>query len=80
LFSHGLTGTGEENTILCMEWAKHGYIVVSVHHTDGSSCCVPLSLVEDDDDEDGDNDDNCFDCNHQYYYFVALLAIFVPSQ
>ena len=53
LFSHGLTGTGEENTILCMEWAKHGYIVLSVHHTDGSSCCVPLFDDDDDDDDDG---------------------------
>lgn len=41
LFSHGLTGTGQENSILLSAWAKQGYVVISVHHMDGSSSCVP---------------------------------------
>ena len=43
LFSHGLTGTGQENMALCTAWARQGYIVVNVHHADGSSCAVPTS-------------------------------------
>ena len=42
VFSHGLTGTGQENTVLLAAWASLGLCVVSVHHTDGSSLCVPL--------------------------------------
>jgi platelet-activating factor acetylhydrolase len=42
VFSHGLTGTGQENSILCSAWAKKGFVVVSVHHMDGSSGCVKL--------------------------------------
>ena len=42
VFSHGLTGSGQENAILCSSWAKKGYVVVSVHHMDGSSGCVKL--------------------------------------
>jgi platelet-activating factor acetylhydrolase len=41
VFSHGLTGTGEENTIFCSSLARRGYVVVSVHHRDGSSCRAP---------------------------------------
>lgn len=40
IFSHGLTGTGQENAVFCAAWAKQGFIVASVHHLDGSSCCV----------------------------------------
>ena len=43
IFSHGLTGTGEENTVLCTSLAKRGYVVCSIHHRDGSSSRVPLS-------------------------------------
>ena len=42
VFSHGLTGTGEENSIFCTSLAKKGYVVASVHHRGGSSCRVPL--------------------------------------
>jgi len=42
VFSHGLTGTGEENTIYCTSLAKKGYVVASLHHRDGSSCRVPM--------------------------------------
>lgn len=42
IFSHGLTGTGQENTALCAAWAKQGFIVAALHHTDGSSCRVRL--------------------------------------
>lgn len=43
VFSHGLTGTGQENTVLLSSWASLGLCIVSVHHTDGSSSCVPLA-------------------------------------
>jgi len=36
-FSHGLYGMGDENAVLCTEWASHGFRVVAIHHTDGSS-------------------------------------------
>jgi platelet-activating factor acetylhydrolase len=42
VFSHGLSGTGQENSVLLSCWAKRGFVVVSVHHRDGSSCRVPL--------------------------------------
>jgi len=42
VFSHGLTGTGEENSIYCTALAKRGYVVASIHHRDGSSCRVPM--------------------------------------
>ncbi|KAL7531766.1 hypothetical protein ACHAXR_005426, partial [Thalassiosira sp. AJA248-18] len=42
VFSHGLTGTGEENSIFCTSLAKRGYVVASIHHRDGSSSRVPL--------------------------------------
>ena len=42
LFSHGLTGTGEENSIFCSSLAKRGYVVASIHHRDGSSNQVQL--------------------------------------
>jgi len=40
IFSHGLTGTGEENTMLLASIAAHGFVVASIHHTDSSSCYV----------------------------------------
>ena len=43
MFSHGLTGTGEENSIFCTALAKRGYVVASLHHRDGSSSRVPMS-------------------------------------
>jgi predicted esterase len=43
IFSHGLTGTGQENAVLLSAWARRGFVVVSVHHTDGSACRVRLS-------------------------------------
>ncbi|KAL3939861.1 MAG: hypothetical protein SGBAC_005496 [Bacillariaceae sp.] len=42
VFSHGLTGTGEENLLLMSAWAKIGFVVLAVHHTDGSSCRVRI--------------------------------------
>ncbi|KAL3796793.1 hypothetical protein HJC23_010940 [Cyclotella cryptica] len=42
VFSHGLTGTGEENSIFCTCLAKRGYVVASIHHRDGSSSRVPM--------------------------------------
>lgn len=43
IFTHGLTGTGEENTMLLASIAAHGFVVASIHHTDGSSCFVRTS-------------------------------------
>jgi dienelactone hydrolase len=43
VFSHGLTGTGQENAALCVAWAKQGFVVAAIHHTDGSSCHVRLA-------------------------------------
>jgi platelet-activating factor acetylhydrolase len=43
IFSHGLTGTGQENAVLCSAWAKQGFVVAAIHHTDGSSCYVQLA-------------------------------------
>ena len=43
VFSHGLTGTGQEHALLLATWASLGYTVVSVHHTDGSSSRVRLA-------------------------------------
>jgi predicted esterase len=43
VFSHGLTGTSQENSLLCAAWARQGYLVAAVHHTDGSSVCVPMA-------------------------------------
>jgi hypothetical protein len=42
LFSHGLTGTGEENSIFCAALAKRGYVVAWIHHRDRSSNQAPL--------------------------------------
>jgi platelet-activating factor acetylhydrolase len=42
MFSHGLTGTGEENAIFCTALAKQGYVVACIHHRDGSSSRVPM--------------------------------------
>ena len=43
VFSHGLTGTGQENSALAIRWAQEGFVVISVHHTEGSSCRVELA-------------------------------------
>lgn len=43
VFSHGLTGTGQENSVLAKGWAQRGFVVALVHHTDGSSCRVELA-------------------------------------
>merc|ERR1712137_385 len=43
VFSHGLTGTGEENATLLASWAREGCVVVSCQHMDGSSARVPLA-------------------------------------
>ena len=37
LYSHGLTGTGEENALMLAYWASQGYVVAAIHHCDGSS-------------------------------------------
>ena len=37
VFSHGLTGTGEEHATLFAHWARLGFVVSCVLHTDGSS-------------------------------------------
>ncbi|KAL7490463.1 hypothetical protein ACHAWT_000090 [Skeletonema menzelii] len=42
MFSHGLTGTGEENALFCTALAKRGYVVACIHHRDGSSSRVPM--------------------------------------
>ncbi len=42
MFSHGLTGTGEENALFCAALAKRGYVVACIHHRDGSSSRVPM--------------------------------------
>mmetsp|Transcript_28215 Transcript_28215/g.67236 ORF Transcript_28215/g.67236 Transcript_28215/m.67236 type:complete len:408 (+) Transcript_28215:194-1417(+) len=42
VFSHGLTGSGDEHSILGAALAKQGYIVAIVHHRDGSSSRVPM--------------------------------------
>ncbi|EME26665.1 Platelet-activating factor acetylhydrolase [Galdieria sulphuraria] len=46
LFSHGLFANRLSYSVLCAEMASHGYIVVSVDHTDGS---VPLVYFKDGD-------------------------------
>ncbi|GJQ15416.1 hypothetical protein GpartN1_g7207.t1 [Galdieria partita] len=46
LFSHGLFANRLSYSVLCAEIASHGYIVVSVDHTDGS---VPLVYFKDGD-------------------------------
>ena len=43
VFSHGLTGSGQENLLLCAAWAQRGFVVANVHHQDGSSCKVQLA-------------------------------------
>lgn len=40
LFSHGLTGTGEENALMLASWAQCGYVVVAGTHCDGSASRV----------------------------------------
>ena len=42
LWSHGLTGTGDEHGIMAVLLARRGYIVVIPQHTDGSSSLVLL--------------------------------------
>jgi hypothetical protein len=41
VYSHGLTGTGEEQALTFAYWAQQGYVVAAIHHCDGSSCMVP---------------------------------------
>jgi hypothetical protein len=48
LFSHGLTGTGEENSIFCASLARGGYVGASIHHRDGSTCRAPSHVVGND--------------------------------
>ncbi|KAF4657469.1 Platelet-activating factor acetylhydrolase [Perkinsus chesapeaki] len=41
VFSHGLTGNGDENSMLCSALTREivgGAIVVEIHHQDGSAC------------------------------------------
>jgi pimeloyl-ACP methyl ester carboxylesterase len=52
VFSHGLTGTGQENLLLLSAWAKLGFVVASVHHTDGSSNRVRLETKQSREKED----------------------------
>lgn len=40
LYSHGLTGSGEEHGLMFTHWAQRGYVVASLQHCDGSSCRV----------------------------------------
>jgi hypothetical protein len=40
LYSHGLTGTGEENALMLSYWSSKGYVVAAIHHCEGSSCRV----------------------------------------
>ena len=47
-FSHGLTGTGEENSIFCASLARRGYVGASIHHRDGSTCRAPSHVVGND--------------------------------
>uniref|UniRef100_A0A7S4UE33 1-alkyl-2-acetylglycerophosphocholine esterase n=1 Tax=Paramoeba aestuarina TaxID=180227 RepID=A0A7S4UE33_9EUKA len=37
VFSHGLTGSGEEHGSMFSHWARQGFIVVTLNHCDGSS-------------------------------------------
>ena len=53
MFSHGLTGTGEEHAMLHAAWARQGYVVVSITHLDGS-CSVADTSSDGDGDGDGD--------------------------
>jgi pimeloyl-ACP methyl ester carboxylesterase len=61
IFSHGLTGTGQENALLLAAWASLGFYVVSVHHTDGSSSLVRLPDGSDLDYAKGPPLDNNYD-------------------
>jgi hypothetical protein len=45
IFSRGLTGTGQEHSLVLVAWASLGFLVVSVNHTDGSSSLVRLPVV-----------------------------------
>lgn len=40
VFSHGLTGTGEEHALMFAHWAQRGFVVACIHHCDGSSHSV----------------------------------------
>jgi len=83
IFSHGLTGTGQENTVLLAAWAARGLCVVSVHHTDGSSSCVPLA--PDHDDGTTNNSSTSSSSSTDLYYdpgppFCEYDANFRPHQ
>lgn len=40
VYSHGLTGTGEENALMLSYWSSKGFVVAAIHHCDGSSSRV----------------------------------------
>lgn len=42
VWSHGLTGTGSEHSLLAAALALRGFVVALVHHSDGSSSLVDL--------------------------------------
>jgi hypothetical protein len=46
VFSHGLTGSGEEQAMTFAYWVQQGFIVAAVHHCDGSSCKVPRDHLD----------------------------------
>ena len=48
VWSHGLTGSGEEHAILATRLAQAGFVVACVHHQDGSShrCLAPVRVAE----------------------------------
>ena len=41
VYSHGLTGSGEEHALMFASWAQQGYVVACIHHCDGSSSRTP---------------------------------------
>ena len=43
VFSHGLTGTSEEQALMLARWVETGCVVACCHHNDGSSSRVPLA-------------------------------------
>ena len=42
VWSHGLTGTGDEHGLMATALAMRGYVVALVHHSDGSSALVDI--------------------------------------
>jgi len=43
VWSHGLTGTGDEHGIMATALAMRGYVVACVHHSDGSSALADVA-------------------------------------